>query len=53
MQVFMFCGATQNLYLFSLYLNADLDDRIFDCLLTSMAAVHLRICVPLSCLWVI
>ena len=30
----------QNLYLFSLYRNPDLDDRIFDCLLTSMAAVQ-------------
>ena len=26
--------------MFSLYLNTDLDDRIFDCLLTSMAAVQ-------------
>ena len=26
--------------MFSLYRNPDLDDRIFDCLLTSMAAVH-------------
>ena len=25
-------------YVFSLYLNPDLDGRIFDCLLTSMAA---------------
>ena len=30
----------QNLYVFSLYLNPDQDDRIFDCLLTSMAAVQ-------------
>ena len=30
----------QNLYVFSLYRNPDLDDRIFDCLLTSMAAVQ-------------
>ena len=30
----------QNLYVFDRYRNPDLDDRIFDCLLTSMAAVH-------------
>ena len=30
----------QNLYVFSLYRNPDQDDRIFDCLLTSMAAVQ-------------
>ena len=29
-----------NLYVFSLYRNPDLDDRIFDCLLTSMAVVQ-------------
>ena len=34
------CGARQNFYVFSLYCNPDLDDRIFDCLLTSMAAVE-------------
>ena len=28
------------LYVFSLYRNPDIDDRIFDCLLTSMAAVQ-------------
>ena len=39
MLVFRVCGARQNLYIFSLYHNPDLDDRIFDCLLTSMAAV--------------
>ena len=43
MLVFRVCGARQNslnpdLYLFSL--NPDLDHRIFDCLLTSMAAVQ-------------
>ena len=27
-------------YVFSIYRNPDLDDRIFDCLLTSMAAVQ-------------
>ena len=30
----------QNLYAYSLYCNPDLDDRIFDCLLASMAAVR-------------
>ena len=39
MMVFRVCGVRQNLYVFSLYRNPDLDDRIFDCLLTSMAAV--------------
>ena len=33
-------GVRQNLYVFSLYRNPDLDDRIFDCLPTSMAAVQ-------------
>ena len=40
MLVFMVCGVRQNLYVFSLHRNADLDDRIFDCLLASMAAVQ-------------
>ena len=30
----------QNLYVFSLYCIPDLDDRIFNCLLSSMAAVQ-------------
>ena len=30
----------QNLYVYSLYRNLDLDYRIFDCLLASMAAVQ-------------
>ena len=34
------CGVRQNLYVYSLYRNPDLDDRIFDCLQTSMAAVQ-------------
>ena len=39
--VFRFCGARQkNLYVFSLYPNPDLDDRIFYCLQASMAAVQ-------------
>ena len=37
---FRICGFRQNLYLFSLYPNSDLDDRIFYCLLASMAAVQ-------------
>ena len=34
------CGVRQNLYVFSLNRNPDLDGRIFDCLLASMAAVQ-------------
>ena len=37
---FRVCGVRQNLYVFSLYSNLHLDDQIFDCLLTSMAAVQ-------------
>ena len=40
MLVFIVCGVRQNLYVFGLYRNPDLDDRIFDSLLTSMAAVQ-------------
>ena len=40
MLVFRVCGVRQNLYVYSLYRNPDLDDRIFDCLKASMAAVH-------------
>ena len=32
------CGLRQNFYVYSLYRNPDLDNRIYDCLLTSMAA---------------
>ena len=39
MLVFRVCGVRQNLYVYSLYRNPDLDDRIF-CLLASMAAVQ-------------
>ena len=39
MLVFRVCGVRQNLYVFSLYHNPNLDNRIFDCLLTSMAAM--------------
>ena len=40
MLVFKVCGVRQNLYVYSLYRNTDLDDRIFDSLLASMAAVQ-------------
>ena len=40
MLVFRVCGVRQNLYVYSLYRNPDLDDRIFDCLLGSMATVQ-------------
>ena len=40
MLVFRVCGARQNFYVFSLYRNPDLDDRVYDCLLTAMAAVQ-------------
>ena len=40
--VFKVCGVrqTHTHYVYSLYRNPDLDDRIFDCLLASMAAVQ-------------
>ena len=35
------CGVRQNLYVYmKIYRNPHLDDRIFDCLLASMAAVQ-------------
>ena len=41
MLFFRVCGVRQNLYVYSLYRNPDLDDRIFYyCLLTSVAAVQ-------------
>ena len=40
MLVFRVCGVRQNLYVYSLYYNPALDDRIFDFLLASMAAVQ-------------
>ena len=40
MVVFMVCGMRQNVYVYSFYCNPDLDDRIFYCLLASMAAVQ-------------
>ena len=40
MLVVRVCGLRQNFYVYSLYRNPDQDDRIYDCLLTSMAAVQ-------------
>ena len=40
MLLFRVCGARQYFYVFCLYRNPDLDDRIYDCLLTAMAAVQ-------------
>ena len=40
MLVFTVCGVRQKLYVYSLHRNPDLDDRIFYCLLASMAAVQ-------------
>ena len=37
---FRVCGVRQNLYVYSLYCNPDLDDLIFDCLLASVGAVQ-------------
>ena len=45
------CGARQNFYVFSLYRNPDLDDLIYDCLLTAVAAVQAA-CVRASFLFV-
>ena len=36
----MVCGVKQNLHVFNLHRNPDLDDRVFDCSLTSMAAAQ-------------
>ena len=40
MLVVRVCGLRQNFYVYSLYRNPDQDDFIYDCLLTSMAAVQ-------------
>ena len=40
MLVFRVCDARQNFYVFSLYRNIDLYERIYECLLTAMAAVQ-------------
>ena len=52
MLIFRVCGARQNFYVFSLYRNTGLDDRIYGCLLTAMAAVQQWMWVPRSCLCV-
>ena len=39
-QVMKVCGKRHNFYLFSIYRNPDLDDSIFDCLLSSMASIQ-------------
>ena len=45
-------GVRHNFYVFSLYL--DLNNQIFDCLLTSIwLPCRVRTCGHLSCLWVI
>ena len=40
MVVVRVCGLRQNVYVYSLYRNPDQDDRIYDCLLISMAALQ-------------
>ena len=52
MLVFRVCGARHNFYVFSLYRNPDLDDRIYDCLLTAIAAVQAADARASSFLWV-
>ena len=42
MLVVRVCGLRQNFYVYSLYHNPDQDNRIYDCLLTSMAAVQAK-----------
>ena len=42
MLFFRECGVRQNLYVFSLYRNHYLADRIFDCLVASIAAVQIE-----------
>ena len=50
--IFRVCGVRQIFFLFWLYRNPDLDDRMFYCLLTSMSAVQAED-VRASFLWVI
>ena len=40
MLFFRVSGVRQDFYVFNLYCNPELDDQIFDCLETSMAAMH-------------
>ena len=54
MLVFRVCGVRRNLYVYSIYRNPNIDNRIFDYLLASMAAVQAEDVFPhFSCLWVI
>ena len=39
MLVFRVCGAIEKFYIFILYCNPDLDDKIYVCLLKALAAV--------------
>ena len=39
-QLIKVCSKSNNFYIFSLYRNPDLDDRIYDCLLTSMSNIQ-------------
>ena len=40
MLVVRVCGLSPNFYVYSLYRNLDQDDSIYDCLMTSVAAVQ-------------
>ena len=42
MLVLRVCDVRRNLYVFSLYRNPEMDDRMFDCLLASMAVVQTK-----------
>ena len=43
MPFFEVCGGRQNFFVSGLYRSPDVDCRIFDCLLTSMAALQMRV----------
>ena len=53
MLFFRVCGVRQNLYVYSLYRNRDIDDQIFYCLLASMAEVQAEDVHVSFLLWVI
>ena len=53
MLFFRVCSARPNLYVFSLYHNPEIDDMGFNCLLTQWLLCRRRMCMPLTCLWVI
>ena len=40
MQVVKVCGGRMNFYIFSVYRNPDVDDKIFDCLLSAMSSIQ-------------